>query len=196
MQDVATTDPESWVDEYGDYLFRYASLMLRDRGYAEDVVQETFMSALDARKNFAGRSSIKTWLTAILRRKIADHIRRAKREGAKRNINSDGEDTLDKYFDHEGEWENGPAPWLVLNPRKVFEKKEFWEIFGRCLAGLPPAQADAFTLREVEGMKTQELCDTLGVTESNAWVMLHRARMRLRDCLEINWFLRPKKEKV
>jgi len=188
------TAPEKWVDEYGDYLFRYAMLMLRNTGDAEDVVQETFLAALDAYKNFAGRSSVRTWLTGILRRKIADHIRKTKRENAALGFITDGEETLGKYFNHEGEWAEGPAPWFVLNPRKLFEKKEFWEVFSDCLAGLPPAQADAFALREIEGMATEELCDTLDVTEGNAWVMLHRARMRLRECLEANWFLRSKKE--
>jgi len=191
---VIATTPEKWVDEYGDYLFRYAKLLLRDTDDAEDAVQETFLAALDARRSFAGRSSVRTWLTGILKRKVADHIRKAKREGSTRNSDDDGDDTLDKYFDHEGEWEQGPAPWLVLNPRKLFEKKEFWEIFGKCLSGLPPSQADAFTLREIEGMTTPELCETLGVTESNVWVMLHRARMRLRECLEVNWFLRSKRK--
>jgi RNA polymerase sigma-70 factor (ECF subfamily) len=185
--------PEEWVDEYGDYLFRYATLLLRDAGYAEDVVQETFLAALKARENFAGRSSFKTWLTGILKRKIADHIRMVRRESSAQGVTSDAEQSLDNYFDHEGHWEEGPAPWLVLNPRRLFEKKEFWEIFDKCLSGLPPMQADAFTLREIEGMATPELCDMLGVTEANAWVMLHRARMRLRDCLEVNWFLRPKR---
>lgn len=194
MYEKDTTEPEEWVDEYGDYLFRYARLMLHDTGYAEDVVQETFLAALDARKSFAGRSSIKTWLTGILRRKIADHIRKKRRENSAQDVGSDGEEGLDKYFNHEGEWEEGPAPWLVLNPRRLFEKKEFWEIFKKCLATLPPTQADAFTLREIEGMTTPELCDTLGVTENNIWVMLHRARIRLRECLEINWFLRPKRK--
>jgi RNA polymerase sigma-70 factor (ECF subfamily) len=189
MNEAFATEPEEWVDEYGDYLFRYAMRMLRDAGHAEDVVQETFLAALDARKNFSGRSSVKTWLTGILKRKIVDHLRKAKRRRSSLDFNVEEEGKLDGVFDHEGHWAKGPAAWWVINPRKLFEKKEFWEVLRQCLSELPPRLASAFLLREIEGMTTREVCEALEVSESNVWVMLHRSRMHLRKCLETNWFL-------
>jgi len=182
----ANTDPAEWVDRYGDYLFRYAMLRLRDRSTAEDLVQETFLAALKDFGSFTGKSSESTWLVGILKHKIIDHFRHQAREAPL------GENDLREHpdpssFDGSGHWTSGPADWGG-NPADLYREKKFLDQLAKCLSGLSPNHANAFTLREIEGADTGEICKVLNVTETNLWVILHRARMLLRRCLEANWF--------
>lgn len=186
MGNAAPVDPSEWVDRYGDSLFRYAMLRVRDRARAEDLVQETFLAALKQRDSFSGRSSEATWLVAILKHKIVDHFRRQSRE-APLPAGDVARSAEDDPFDVNGHWTDGPAGWGA-NPADLLRQKDFLEQLAKCLAGLTPVQADAFTLREIEGETTGEICKVLNVTETNLWVILHRARMRLRRCLESRWF--------
>lgn len=182
----ASSDPSEWVDRYGDYLFRYAMLRLRDRTAAEDLVQETFLAALKGRGSFAGGSSEATWLVGILKHKIMDHFRRQAREAPL----EDGdlrEQPDPSSFDRSGHWAPGPTDWGG-NPADLYREKKFLDQLAKCLAGLSPNHANAFTLREIEGADTGEICKVLNVTETNLWVILHRARMQLRGCLETHWF--------
>jgi RNA polymerase sigma-70 factor (ECF subfamily) len=186
VRNLERVDPSDWVDRYGDYLFRYALLRLRDRSVAEDLVQETFLAALKNRGSFSGTSAEATWLVGILKHKIADHFRRQAREGSL----PDGDPTNqpgDAPFDATGNWTSGPADWGA-NPADFFRQKEFLDQLTQCLSELSPNHANAFTLREIEGLGTGEICKVLHVTETNLWVILHRARMLLRRCLEIRWF--------
>lgn len=178
-------DPASWVDRYGDYLFRYALLRLRDRGAAEDMVQDTLLAALRNRDRFAGRSSFRTWLVAILKRKIIDQLGRAKRQRPAADI-SDKKDLLDKLFDGSGKWRRTPPAWD--DPGAALEQSEFWDVFRRCLGKLPAPQGNAFALRELEGMATEAVRKLLRVTASNLGVLLHRARLGLWRCLSLRWF--------
>ena len=179
-------DPADWVDRYGDYLFRYAVLRMRDRSAAEDLVQETFLAALKDRGSFSGKSSESTWLVGILKHKIADHFRRQSREGSFRE--DDAQDPAGEgVFDPSGHWATGPAEWGG-NPADLLRQKEFLDQLAECLSDLSPNHANAFTLREIEGLGTGEICKVLNVTETNLWVILHRARMLLRRCLEARWF--------
>lgn len=187
-------DPSAWVDEHGDYLFKYAVFRLRDRALAEDIVQETLLAALQAYGSFMGRGSERTWLVGILKHKVIDHFRRASRETALDM--SEGQSLEhEEFFRRTGEWrdhwepEHAPVEWRAT-PEGLLEQSEFWEVFMRCLTPLPARTADAFTLREVEGLTSEEICEVLGVSTNNLWVMLHRARMQLRHCLEVNWFRR------
>lgn len=180
------SDPSQWVDRHGDYLFRYALLRLRNRELAEEMVQETFLAALTARENFAGRSAERSWLVGILKHKIVDHFRRQQRERPASEIDNSPE-WLDSLFDAKGWWREGPREWSA-EPSKTLEQKEFWEVFFRCLSGLPTRQADAFSLRELEHLETDQICKVLQVSATNLWVVLHRARMRLWRCLDSNWF--------
>ena len=185
MSKAGHVDPSEWVDRYGDYLFRYAMLRLRDRSRAEDLVQETFLAALKDRNSFSGDSSQGTWLIAILKHKIVDHFRRQSREVSL----PDGglpDSPGDEPFDANGHWTAGPAEWGG-NPADLFRQKKFLEQLTKCLAALSPNLADAFTLREIDGADTKEICKVLRVTETNLWVILHRARARLRECLETHW---------
>ena len=182
----ANHDPSEWVDRYGDYLFRYAMLRLRDRSAAEDLVQETFLAALKNRGSFSGNSSESTWLVGILKHKIADHFRHHAWEAPLED--NDLRDQPDSSpFDGSGHWISGPTDWGG-NPADLYREKKFLDQLTKCLSGLSPNQANAFTLREIEGADTGEICKVLNVTETNLWVILHRARMLLRRCLEANWF--------
>lgn len=186
----ASSDPSEWVDRYGDYLFRYAMLRLRDRSAAEDLVQETFLAALKSRGSFSGGSSEATWLVGILKHKIADHFRHQALEAPLED--ADLRELPDpSVFDLSGHWNSGPTDWGG-NPADLYREKKFLDQFTKCLAGLSPNHANAFTLREIEGADTGEICKVLNVTETNLWVILHRARMHLRRCLETHWFNRSK----
>jgi RNA polymerase sigma-70 factor, ECF subfamily len=179
------SDPAEWVDRHGNYLFRYAMLRIGDRHTAEDFVQETFLAALGARESFSGRSSEATWLVGILKHKIADHFRRKAREPLLADAPSS--EAGDDPFTETGEWRNGPPAWAP-EPERLARDREFADRLARCLSELPPRHASAFSLREVDGMETGEICKVLEISETNLWVILHRARMRMRRCLEVHWF--------
>ena len=179
-------DPELWVDQYGDYLYRFAISRIKDPAVAEDLVQETFLAALRGLKNFKNRSAARTWLTAILKHKIVDFLRKQNREHAVEDIEI-ASDSDDGFFKSDGHWKIKPGKWDI-NPDKIYEQREFLAILDRCLTDLPERLARAFMLREVEGLSTAELCEALGITATNSWVMLYRARIQLRNCLDVKWF--------
>ncbi len=172
------------MDEYGDYLFRYALLRIRDHSAAEDLVQETLVAALRSRDRFVGRSSFRTWLVAILKRKIMDALDHTRRERSTANCSE--MDTLDVLFDDSGKWRSPPPVWA--DPGIAMEKAEFWEVFHRCLAKLPLSQGQAFALRELEELTTEEACGFLNITGGNFRILLHRARLGLWRCLSLHWF--------
>ena len=178
-------EPEHWVDRYGDLLYRFAMARVKDPSIAEDLVQETFLAALHSRRRFEGRSAPRTWLIAILKHKIIDHIRKKTKEQTSDKLEtlSDGDDD----FDANGKWHLRPKKWSI-HPDEVYQQKEFMETLYRCLGQLPERLAKAFVLREIDEMSTEEICKSLDITATNSWVMLYRARMSLRRCLELNWF--------
>ena len=181
--------PETWVDRYGDYLYRFALSRVKDPGVAEDLVQETFLAALRGLQKFKQRSSGHTWLTAILKHKIVDYFRKKHRELVIEDIETVSEST-DGFFKNSGSWKIRPEKWDV-NPAKIFEQREFMNVLLKCLAQLPERLARAFMLREMEGLSTEELCKSMQISATNSWVMLYRARTYLRRCLEITWFNKP-----
>ena len=176
------------LDTHRRYLLRVARLQLRDGDLAEDVVQETLLAAVAGRTGFSGRSSVRTWLTGILRHKIIDAIRHKQRRPSVAAL-SDAtldSDVLDEMFTAEGAWKVAPADWG--NPENALAQSEFMEVLARCLDKLPPATARVFTMREILELDTDEICKELSITANNVWVILHRARVSLRECLEQNWF--------
>ena len=185
-------DPETWLDQYGDYLYRFALARIKDQAVAEDLVQETFLAALHGRNRFKGHSAVKTWLSAILKNKIVDYLRKKIREQAINDTNSITE-TVDGYFHKNGNWKVRPEKWN-LDPSKIYEQREFMDTFYKCLSELPDRLSKAFVLREMEGYSTKEICNVLQVSSTNSWVMLYRARMFLRRCLELFWFHKSKEE--
>jgi RNA polymerase sigma-70 factor (ECF subfamily) len=188
-----TPDAGVWVDEHGDYLFKYAMFRMRDPTAAEDAVQETFLAAIKAYANFQGRGSERTWLVGILKHKITDHFRKSIREAPiGETVDEDGPDHAE-FFAQQGNWEghwnanNAPTEWHAT-PEELVEQSDFWKVFNDCLSPLPARTASAFTFREVDGLSSEEICELLSISVNNLWVILHRARLHLRNCLEVNWF--------
>jgi RNA polymerase sigma-70 factor (ECF subfamily) len=185
------SDPERWVELHGDYLFSYAMMRLRDTSKAEDAVQETFLAALKGGKSFAGRSAEKSWLVGILKNKISDYYRKASREISFTDMAFYSDEESDRFVADglsKDSWihELGPREWT--SPGASLDNEIFWQTFRDCSNKLPKNVGTVFTLREVDGIESREICAMLNVSESNLWVMLHRARMALRRCMETNWF--------
>lgn len=178
-------DPDSWVDEHGDYLFRVAMVRLGSRADAQDAVQEALLAAVKSYHRYDGSSPVRAWLTGILKHKIVDHIRKASRM-----VSSDqfeDEDLTDKFiYKAFGIPERDPPDW-AFDPRKEFEKKEFMEYLYDCLTELKGPMRQAFVLRELEGVGTDEICKEMSITPNNLWVILHRTRNALKGCLERKW---------
>jgi len=185
-------DPSMWLEKHGDYLFHYAMFRLRDTDAAEDAVQETMLAALQAHQGYEGRGSERTWLVGILKHKIIDHYRRISRIREIAPGNSERDDEYDP-FEKTGQWAGhwradlAPTEWQ-FDASAILESKEFWKSLDRCLSELPQRTAMAFTLREVDGLSSEEICDVLNLSRNNLWVMLHRARLKLRHSLEADWF--------
>lgn len=176
------------IEQHRAYLLRYASLQLRDAGAAEDAVQDTLIAALEGWDRFGGKSSVKTWLTGILKHKIIDHIRRRSREQPLVSSDSDqGEsEAVDALFLENGHWRQPPSNWG--DPDKALENKAFMAVFEECARNMPAQASRAFMMREVMDLTTEDICKELDISTTNCWVMLHRARLSLRECLEMKWF--------
>jgi RNA polymerase sigma-70 factor (ECF subfamily) len=184
---VTDSDFASRCNAHRGYLLRVAVLQLRDNDVAEDVVQDTLVAALQGASGFSGRSSLKTWLTGILKHKIVDAIRRKAREPVLASLDEETQiDDLDALFDESGHWDNPPADWG--DPESALSRQQFLEIMQMCLERLPPNTARVFMMREVMDLESEEICKELSITSTNLWVILYRARMALRQCLEQNWF--------
>jgi RNA polymerase sigma-70 factor (ECF subfamily) len=186
------TDPKQY-EALRLQLVKFARIQLRQEAAVEDVVQETLIALLEHPERFAGQSSLKTYAIGILKHKIVDVLRRGKREVALHGENDDEGDStsadmaaFDAMFDETGHFREAPRSWG--DPNATYEQKQFFEILELCIERLPAKVAQIFMMREWLGLETEEICKELGVTSTNAWVMLYRARMRLRECLQLNWF--------
>ncbi|MDH3320739.1 MAG: sigma-70 family RNA polymerase sigma factor [Betaproteobacteria bacterium] len=180
------TDIRAQIEALRPYLLRFASLQLRDAAAAEDAVQEALLAALAGEASFAGRANLRTWLTGILKHKIVDAIRRQAREPLLPQESEDAPDDFDALFERNGHWSERPARWG--NPDGALEQAQFFRALEACLERLPARTAQAFMLREHLGLETSEICKELEITPTHCWVMLYRARMTLRDCLQQTWF--------
>jgi RNA polymerase sigma-70 factor (ECF subfamily) len=195
-EEIATIDPAAWVDEHGDYLFRYAIVRLRDEALAEDAVQETLLSAIQAIKSYGGKSTERTWLVGILKHKIIDHFRKHSREVPLEPSDTDLSE-FDPLFERDDEFKNhwndylSPRIWR-RSPDEALQENEFFGVLQNCMGKLPERVASVFALREMNGLDTDEICEILSLSSSNFWVMMHRARMALRRCIEINWFMKDR----
>lgn len=174
------------MEEYGDFLFQFAYQRVNHKQKAEDLVQETFLAAIKNIETFQGKSSIRTWLTSILKRKIIDYYR-------EKSVHQE-EEWVESPFQETGEmaghWkpEFSPQEW-TSNPEDVLHQKEFYQALQDCLSRLPDKMRIAFVLKEIDGESTENICKELGISSSNYWIVMHRARLSLRACLEKNWFL-------
>lgn len=183
MQEKRVFLPEKWVDNYGDDLYRYAVVRVRDNGFAEDIVQETFLSAWRSKETYNGTSSEKNWLYAICKNKIIDHFRKQSSSSA---IIVGREEEM--YFDDDEHWKSTESPkdWNINYNKKV-EVKEFYKILENCKKKLKNIQQQVFVLKYMEDLGTVEICETLKITQANYWVLIHRCKLHLRSCLQKNW---------
>ena len=172
--------------EHSDALFQFALMRVGRVELAEDLVQEAFLAALRSHHEFRGKSSERTWLVSILKRKVIDKLRL--KDGELTLSSMAGTDEwIEDLFDKRGRWKNRPGNWDA-NPGASLENAEFWEAYSNCLSKLPRQQANAFTLRETEKISSAKICKELGISATNLGVILYRARIRLWRCLEVNWF--------
>lgn len=173
-------------------MLRFATLQLNnDHHLAEDAVQDALIGAMRNVDSFMGESAFKTWVFAILKNKIADILRQKSRyvEVSQLLHGDEEEENFDALFDHHGHWHADSKPKAWSNPEGAMHDQHFWKVFEACLDYLPGQQARYFMMREFVGLESTEICETTGVTVSNLNVMLHRARLRLRECLSQRWFL-------
>lgn len=186
VRSTQAIDPRE-LESHRTALYKFAMLQLRNETYAEDCVQETMIAALQGAARFSGNSSVRTWLVGILKHKIIDHFRKAGRE--QQLAGDDGETSLDDFdalFKEDGHFIDPPRPWA--NPEESLSQAKFFEVLQGCMEGLPKNTARVFMLREVMGTDTDEICRELSITSNNCWVLLYRARMALRECLQKRWF--------
>lgn len=183
-----TLFPTELASLRGD-MIRFARLQLRDDSLAEDAVQDAFTSALDGLDKYEERAQLKTWVFTILRNKIVDVLRDRRRFADLGNaVDEFPADVFDELFDENGCWQEDARPSDWGNPEESFSNQQFWIVFEACLNRLPEKTARVFMMREMLGFNTEEICSELVISSSNCWVVLHRARMGLRVCLNERWF--------
>ena len=177
--------PNLWIDNYADYLYNYAISRVNDSDLAKDLVQETFFAGLKSAKNFEGKSTERTWLVAILKRKIIDYYRKINSNKGKAEVRMSFYEDGDK----EGSWIEERAPQTWDNEAdKLMESEELKTTIDACIDHLPEKYAMVFRMKTIQGFETEDICKELEITPSNLWVMIHRARTQLRKCMEENWF--------
>ena len=187
LDNEVTAKPAVWLEAHGDCLYRYAMFRMRDIAAAEDVVRETLLAAQEAMNTCRGNASERNSLIEILKCKIIDHCRQI--AGNREEFSADVRDDAYEFFESSGEWpghwreEMGPTEWH-FDTTSGPKSDEFWETLDRCLSELPRAMALAFTLREIDGLSSEEVCDVLNISRCNLWSLLHHARMKLRNSLE------------
>ncbi len=177
------------VEALRPQLLRFARSQLRNDAWAEDAVSETLLAALEKPGSFAGRSQLKTWLVAVLKHKVVDQLRRHSREATVLSTD-DGDDLDESLFETQGgHWREMPRDWG--SPEAQLGQRQFFEVLEACMDHLPPTQGRVFMMREWLELGTDEICKELQITATNLWVLLHRARLRLRECLQQRWFNHP-----
>ena len=176
-------NPNKWVNLYSDYLFNYTITRVNDREIAKDLIQDTFFAGLKSLKNFKGEASERTWLISILKRKIIDYYRKI-------NSNKGKAEVRMSYMkdDQEGEWlEERVEDEGYLNAEQILENSELGDAIYDCMEKLSDKQAKVFKMKTILGYETDDICNELNITASNLWVIIHRARIQMAECLEKNW---------
>jgi len=188
----ALTFDQQIVSHHG-YLLRFARLQLRNEAWAEDAVSETVLAALAKPQAFQSRSQLKTWLIGILKHKVIDMLRQHGREiSTSADADDDSSDLLDLIgFKPDGHFAHMPADWG--NPEQDLRNQQFLKVIDACVEKMPATQGRLFLMREWLELSVDDICKQLNLTSTNLYVQLHRARLRLRECLELNWFASPKK---
>ena len=177
-------NPNKWIDLYSDYLFNYTISRVSDREIAQDLVQDTFLAGLKSMKNFKGEASERTWLISILKRKIIDHYRKINSNKGKAEVRINYKDS-----ESEGDWlEERVADPFDKTAEDTLQNAELGDAIHNCLGKLPQKQANVFKMKTILGHETEAICNELNITASNLWVIIHRARTAMADCLKENWF--------
>ena len=177
--------PDTWVDRYADYLFNYAVSRVSDSELAKDLVQETFIAGLQSADNFKGKAAERTWLVAILKRKIIDHYRKSNTRKGKAEVRMN----FPQGSDREEDWlEAMAADPDSTRENDPLENEELGLALQRCISDLPQKQARVFEMKTLRGMSTEDICNELNINPSNLWVIVHRARTALMGCLNETWF--------
>lgn len=182
----------AFLEDIRRQMIRFATLQLGDSPQAEDTVQDALIGALKNAASFGGRAALKTWIFAILKNKIADALRYKQRMV---NVSSllreeDEDEDFSALFDRKGLWQPDERPMAWGNPEASLREAQFWQVFETCLEGLPPKQARVFMMREFIELDADEICAAVDLTTSNLHVLLHRSRLRLRECIENKWYLK------
>jgi RNA polymerase sigma-70 factor (TIGR02943 family) len=180
------SDLSTLLETIRPQLLRYARLQLRNEAWAEDAVSETLLVALEKPESFAGRAQPKTWLIGILKHKLVDQLRRHARECSMTPDDDASEAFEAQLYDESGHFRETPADWG--DPQQVLGQQQFITVLDACVEKLPNQLGRVFLMREWLELDTDEICKELSITPTNLWVMLHRARLRLRECLQLNWF--------
>lgn len=180
------TDVSALLTVLRPQLLRYARLQLRNPAWAEDAVSETLLAALEKPEAFAGRAQPKTWLIGILKHKLIDQVRKHSRECSIGSDDDDGAAFEEQLYDETGHFRDVPMEWG--DPEAVIGQQQFIQVLDLCVEKLPNQLGRVFLMREWLELETDEICKELSITPTNLWVMLHRARLRLRECLQLNWF--------
>lgn len=177
-------NPNNWIDLYSDYLYNYTITRISDKEIAQDLVQDTFLAGLKSMKNFKGEASERTWLISILKRKIIDYYRKINSNKGKAEVRINYKDD-----ESEGDWlEERVADPFDKTAEDTMQNSELGDAIHNCLGKLPTKQADVFRMKTILGYETEAICNELNITASNLWVIIHRARTAMADCLEKNWF--------
>lgn len=178
-------NPNKWIVLYADYLYNYAITRVDDQDVAKDLVQETFFSGIKGKDNFRGQAAERTWLVSILKRKIIDHYRKVNSAKGQKEVRMNFYEEGKK----KGNWieERVPQAWGNDAEKKI-ENSELKDALDACISNLPEKYRMVFLLKTVQKYETEEICNELGITASNLWVIIHRARMQLRNCMEEKWF--------
>lgn len=182
--------PNEWVNKYADFLFNYAFYRVNDSELAEDLVQDTFLSALNASSSYMGKASEKTWLTSILKNKIIDHYKKAStRNESPLQLNTYEAPNYDHFFNDEkmGNWQKETAPLDWSDAANKLERTEFQAVLAKCLEKLPIKWKGIFCLSLLEEGSAEEVCKEFNITSSNFWVIMHRSKLHIRECLEKTW---------
>ena len=176
--------PDKWIDLYADYLFNYTVTRVSDREIAQDLVQDTFLAGLKSMKNFKGEASERTWLISILKRKIIDLYRKINSNKGKAEVRIQYNDA-----ESEGDWlEERVADPFDKTAEDSMQNNELGDAIHNCLEKLPKKQSQVFKMKTVLNYETEVICNELNITASNLWVIIHRARTAMADCLQENWF--------
>lgn len=189
-------DPQNWVKNYGDYLFSIAMLKTNNEVVSQDLVQDTFLAALKAKETFKNESSEKTWLISILKNKVIDYYRKSDvLKDTSEYLVATEESFIHSFFEErtlsKAHWQNSKSPveWNIMESEKVFSN-EFQKIIEYCINKMPPKFVPLFVMKYIDEIKSSEICKELEISSSNYWIMIHRAKLLMRACIEKNWFLK------